>query len=148
MVRLLAARGSIGGVLWRVYIRTRPWFATVLLWIGTIILCILFLAGGIQKLTEETSALRDFAHWQYPLWFMLVIGAVELGSALLLLVPPMAFAGAALIILDMAGGIVTMVRFGEDDRAVLSLIILAIAVLIAVARWPQFWGSALAARQR
>jgi putative oxidoreductase len=70
--------------------RTRPWFATILLWIGTVILFILFLAGGIQKLTEETSALRDFAHWQYPLWFMLVIGVVELGSALLLLVPPIA----------------------------------------------------------
>jgi uncharacterized membrane protein YphA (DoxX/SURF4 family) len=128
--------------------RTRPWFATVLLWIGTIILFILFLAGGIQKLTEETSALRDFAHWQYPVWFMLVIGAVELGSALLLLVPSMASAGAALIVLDMAGGMVTTLRFGEGDRAGLSLILLVIAVLIAVARWPKFWGNALVARRR
>jgi len=128
--------------------RTRPWFASVLLWIGTAILFILFLAGGIQKLTEETSALRDFARWQYPLWFMLVIGAVELGSALLLLVPPTACAGAALIILDMAGAIVTTVRFGEGERAVLSLILLVIAVLIAVARWPQFWGNALTARRK
>ena len=127
--------------------RSRPWFATVLLWIGTVMLFILFLAGGIQKLTEESSALRDFAHWQYPLWFMLVIGGVELGSALLVLVPPVAFAGAALIVLDMAGGIVTTLRFGEDDRAVLSLILLVVAVLIAVARWPRFWGHALRGRR-
>jgi putative oxidoreductase len=125
--------------------RSRPWYATVLLWTGTVILFIEFLAGGIQKLTEQSSTLRDFAHWQYPLWFMLVIGAVELGSALLLLVPPVAFAGAALIVLDMAGGVVTTVRFGETDRALLSLILLVIAVLIAVARWPGFWGHSLVA---
>jgi uncharacterized membrane protein YphA (DoxX/SURF4 family) len=111
-----------------------------LLWIGTAILFVLFLAGGIQKLTQETSALRDFARWQYPLWFMLVIGAVELGSAMLILVPRLAFAGAALIVLDMAGGAITTLRFAEDDRALLSLFLLAIALLLAVARWPQFWG--------
>jgi hypothetical protein len=78
--------------------RSRPWFATVLLWIGTAILIVLFLAGGIQKLT------------------------------------------AALITLDMVGGVITTLRFAEDDRALLSLSLLAIAVLIGVARWPQFWG--------
>ena len=77
--------------------RSRPWYATVLLWIGTAILFVLLLAGGIQKLTQETSALRDFARWQYPLWFMLVIGVVELSSAILILIPRLAFAGAALI---------------------------------------------------
>jgi putative oxidoreductase len=128
--------------------RSRPWYATVLLWTGTVILVIEFLAGGIQKLTEQSSTLRDFAHWQYPLWFMLVIGAVELVGALLILVPPVAFAGAALIVLDMAGGVVTTVRFGENDRAVLSLLLLVIAVLIAVARWPGFWGHALVAGRR
>jgi hypothetical protein len=35
--------------------RSRPWFATVLLWIGTVILFILFLAGAIQKLTAEVD---------------------------------------------------------------------------------------------
>jgi len=128
--------------------RSRPWFATILLWMGTTILFILFLAGGIQKLTEESSARHDFAHWQYPLWFMLVIGTVELGSALLLLIPPTAFAGAALIVLDMTGGLITTLRFGEDERAVLSLILLVIAVLIAVARWPLFWGHALGVGRR
>lgn len=67
--------------------KPRPLIATLLLWAGTCLLFVLFLAGGIQKLTQETSALRDFARWQYPIWFMLVIGTVELGSALLLLVP-------------------------------------------------------------
>jgi uncharacterized membrane protein YphA (DoxX/SURF4 family) len=112
----------------------------VLLWIGTAVLLVLFLAGGIQKLTQETSALRDFARWGYPLWFMLVIGAVELSSAILILIPRLAFAGAALICLDMIGAVITTLRFAEDDRALLSLILLAIAVLISIARWPQFWG--------
>ncbi len=120
--------------------RRRPWFATVLLWIGTAVLFVLFLAGGIQKLTEETSALRDFARWQYPLWFMLVIGAVELGSAIIILVPRLAFAGAALIALDMVGGVITTLRFAQDDRAFLSLFLFIIAALISFARWPQFWG--------
>ena len=120
--------------------RSRPWFATVLLWMGTAILFILFLAGGIQKLTQETSALRDFAYWHYPLWFMFVVGAVELVSALLVLIPPVAFMGAALIAIDMIGGVATTLRFGEDDRAILSLALLAISLAVALARWPGFWG--------
>jgi uncharacterized membrane protein YphA (DoxX/SURF4 family) len=120
--------------------RPRSWFATVLLWIGTAVLLVLFLAGGIQKLTQETSALRDFARWGYPLWFMLVIGAVELSCAILILVPRLAFAGSALICLDMIGAAITTLRFAEDERALLSLILLAIAVLVSIARWPQFWG--------
>jgi putative oxidoreductase len=128
--------------------RSRPWYATVLLWTGTVVLFILFLASGLQKLTEQSSTLRDFAHWQYPLWFMLVIGVVELVSALLLLVPPVAFAGAALIVLDMAGAVVTTLRFGEDARALESLIVLVIAMLIAVVRWPGFWGHAVVAGRR
>jgi putative oxidoreductase len=120
--------------------RSRPWFATVLLWIGTVILFVLFLAGGIQKLTQETSALRDFAHWQYPVWFMLVVGAVELGSAILVLIPPVAFAGASLIAIDMIGGLATTLRFGQDDRALLTLILLVISLVVALARWPGFWG--------
>jgi hypothetical protein len=120
----------------------------VLLWLGTAVLFVLFLAGGIQKLTQETSALRDFARWQYPLWFMLVIGAVELSSAMLILVPRLAFAGAALIVLDMAGGVITTLRFAEEDRALLSLSLLAIAGLVALARWPQFWGRLLLQARR
>ena len=120
--------------------RPRPWFVTALLWIGTAILFALFLAGGIQKLTQESSALRDFAHWHYSPWFMLVIGTIEFSSAILILIPRLAFAGAALIALDMVGGVITTVRFAQDDRALLSLFLLAVAVLISIARWPQFWG--------
>jgi uncharacterized membrane protein YphA (DoxX/SURF4 family) len=106
-------------------------------------LFVLFLAGGIQKLTQETSALHDFAHWQYPVWFMLVVGAVEFASALLVLIPPVAFVGACLIAIDMIGAVATTLRFGEDDRAVLSLILLAIGVMVARARWPGFRGRSL-----
>lgn len=126
----------------------RPWFATALLWIGTACLFILFLAGGIQKLTQETSALRDFARWQYPVWFMLVIGAVELSGACLILIPRLAFVGAALITLDMVGGVITTLRVAEDERALLSAFLLAVAVLICIARWPQFWGRALLKTRR
>jgi uncharacterized membrane protein YphA (DoxX/SURF4 family) len=115
----------------------------VLLWIGTVILFVLFLAGGIQKLTRETSALHDFARWQYPLWFMLVVGAVELASSILVLIPPVAFVGSCLIAIDMIGAVTTTLRFGEDDRAVLSLILLAIGVMVALARWPGFLGRTL-----
>jgi uncharacterized membrane protein YphA (DoxX/SURF4 family) len=120
----------------------------VLLWSGTVILFVLFLAGGIQKLTQETSALRDFAHWQYPVWFMLVIGAVELSSAILVLIPPVAFAGASIIAIDMIGAVATTLRFGQDDRALLSLILLAISLVVALARWPGFWGRSSLLRRR
>jgi hypothetical protein len=71
---------------------------------------------------------------------MLMVGAVELASAILVLIPPVAFAGACLIAIDMIGAVATTLRFGEDDRAVLSLILLAIGVMVAVARWPSFRG--------
>jgi putative oxidoreductase len=128
--------------------RLRPWFATLLLWIGTVILFILFLAGGIQKLTQETSALRDFAQWQYPVWFMLVVGAVELGGAILVLIPPVALAGASLIAIDMIGAVATTLRFGQVDRALLSLVLLAISLVVALARWPGFMGRSSLLRKR
>jgi hypothetical protein len=85
---------------------------------------------------------------EYPVWFMLVVGAVELGSAILVLIPPVAFAGASLIAIDMIGGLATTLRFGQDDRALLSLILLVISLVVAFARWPGFRGRSSLLRTR
>ena len=120
----------------------------IALWIGTIVVFILLAAGGVQKLTLEKSALVDFSYWGYPFWFMIAIGIIESVSAILLLIPRLALVGAAFIVLDMLGAIVTTVLHAEYDRAVLSAILAAISALILRARWVQFSNRLLPAIRR
>ena len=43
--------------------------------------------AGVSKLLGATAHVQHFAHWGYPDWFRLVVGAVETISAVLLIVP-------------------------------------------------------------
>jgi putative oxidoreductase len=63
-------------------------------WIASGLLTVLFLATGIPKLMGAQEWLRHFAAWGYPDWFRLVVGTVEVLSAVLLLIPKLAALGA------------------------------------------------------
>ena len=66
-------------------------------------------------------------------------GAIEVGSAVLLLIPRLAFLGAAGIAVIMAGATYThVIRVPEEaSRAPLTLGLLAIAVVVGYARRPR-----------
>ena len=58
----------------------------------------------MPKLAGAEAHVRHFVTWGYPDWFRLVVGAIEVTSAVLLLVPRLAFFGAMGIAVDHERG--------------------------------------------
>ena len=110
----------------------------VAIWVLSLLLTFVFLMAGIPKLAGVQGHVQHFARWGYPDWFRLVVGAVEVGSAVLLLIPRFAFFGAAGIAVIMAGATYThLVRVPEEaSRAPLTLSLLALAAIVGFARRP------------
>lgn len=108
------------------------------------ILVVLELAGmGLAGLTkfQGDSWMGMFEGWGYPGWFALVIGATELGGALLLLVPRLASYSAAVLIGIMLGAIWTVI--GQSTQTGLGpglpVIHIAALTLILLVRWKRRW---------
>jgi len=112
----------------------------VAIWVLSLLLAFVFLLAGVPKLAGVQAHVQHFASWGYPDWFRLLVGVVEVGSAVLLLVPRLAFFGAAGIAVIMAGATYThLVRVPEEaSRAPLTLSLLALAAIVGFARRP--WG--------
>lgn len=108
------------------------------MWVLSGLLAVLFLMAGGSKLAGAEQHVKGFAHWGYPDWFRLVVGSVEVVSAVLLLVPRAAFFGAAGLTVLMMGATYTHLfrASGEGGMAVFTLLLLAFAVLLAWARRP------------
>ena len=102
-------------------------------------LAFVFLMAGVPKLAGAEGHIRHFAAWGYPDWFRLVVGAIEATSALLLLVPRLAWVGAVAIAIVMAGATYThVVRVPEEaGRAPFTLTLMACALVVAYGRRPR-----------
>lgn len=111
---------------------------TAFLWIASGLLAALFLRAGIPKLTGGPAWAHLFAAWGYPSWLRLVVGAVEVVSAVLLLIPRAASLGACGLILVMAGATYTHILRApvEPARAVFTVVLLLVAAAIGYARRP------------
>jgi uncharacterized membrane protein YphA (DoxX/SURF4 family) len=104
--------------------------ATVALWIGTVLFAALFAFSGAGKLAGKF--VEGFVHYGYPGWFSYVIGVVELGGAVALLIRPVAALGAAALGVVMVGAIPTHLLNGEAPKAFGPL---AFLVLLSVIGW-------------
>jgi putative oxidoreductase len=110
----------------------------IAVWVLSILLACVFLLAGVPKLAGSEAHIRHFVVWGYPDWFRLVVGTIETTSALCLLVPRLAFYGAIGIMAIMAGATYThVVRVpAEAARAPLTLGLLTVAAIVAIARRP------------
>ena len=115
---------------------------TVATWVLSGLLALLFLMAGGSKLAGAEQHVKGFAHWGYPDWFRLVVGAVEVACAILLLIPRAAFFGASALTLVMAGATYTHLfrATGEGGMAVFTLLLLALCGLAAWVRRPTSLG--------
>jgi putative oxidoreductase len=111
----------------------------ITIWVLSILLAFLFLMAGVPKLLGAQAHVQHFAKWGYPDWFRLVVGTVEVVSAIVLLIPRFAYLGAAGIGVIMAGATYThVVRVPEEvGRAPFTLALFALAALIGYARRPK-----------
>jgi uncharacterized membrane protein YphA (DoxX/SURF4 family) len=127
--------GADGGV--RVTASSKA--SRIAIWVVSVLLAFVFLMAGIPKLLGVEAHVQHFARWGYPDWFRVVVGAVETASAILLLIPRLAYLGAAGIATIMAGATYThVIRVPEEaSRAPFTLSLLALAALVGYARRPK-----------
>jgi putative oxidoreductase len=111
---------------------------TTALWVLSGLLAALYLFSGGSKLAGAEQHIQAFARWGWPDWMRLAVGAVEVGSAILLLVPRLAHFGAGAMMVVMAGATYTHLfrATGEGAMAVLTLVLLALCAVVFRARWP------------
>ena len=76
----------------------------------SVFLALLFLLAGGSKLFAPEMHFKDFQEWGYPIWFIFVVGAIEVAGAALLLIPAMRLYGALLLAVDMLGATATHLK--------------------------------------
>lgn len=101
-----------------------------------ILVAAVFLWAGGSKLLDAASHVEQFAHWGYPSWFVYVIGLVEVGAAILLVVPATRFYGAALLTCNLLGIVYTHIKAGEFTLLPAPIVLLMLATFIAWSRRP------------
>ncbi|MGH7256421.1 MAG: DoxX family protein, partial [Nitrospirales bacterium] len=110
-----------------------------ILWTMTAVLVGFYLLAGATKLGSHPAQPSNFVRWGYPFWFQYVVGVVELGGALLLLVPRVAAVGVLLLGLTMIGAALTHVVHGEMEAVPVPLALLLFLAVIGYTRWKSAW---------
>jgi len=82
---------------------------TIIAWILQILAAAAFLSAGTPKLMGNPMMVQMFDAIGVGQWFRYVTGGIEVGSAILLLLPGRAIFGAILLICTMIGAILTHV---------------------------------------
>src|SRR5947209_3039064 len=80
---------------------------TIALWSAQIAAAALFLLAGSSKLAGAPAMVQMFGAIGLGQWFRYLTGTIEVGGAILLLVPSLARFGAALLVPTMVGAVLT-----------------------------------------
>ena len=104
--------------------------ATAALWTLQIVIALAFLASGSSKIAGTASMVQLFDAVGVGQWFRFVTGAIEIGGALLVLVPSLALFGAAALAGTMIGAIATHLLILHNSPALpVVLLVLTSAVV-------------------
>ncbi|GEM_PF-4639973 len=81
---------------------------SIFYWLISAALADSFIRNGIRKFDSEGFWSNSFLEtWGFPLWFMYLIGVLELVAGVLLLVPKLRHLGSAVLALVMLGALLT-----------------------------------------
>ena len=105
----------------------------VFLWGLQLVAAAEFLWAGTRKLTGATGV-ETFEAIGVGQWFRYLTGTIEIGSALLLLLPWLAAFGALALAATMVGAVLTNL-FITAGSPVIPLALLAVTTTIATMRW-------------
>ncbi len=117
-------------------VRPRGRAAAIALWCVQAASAALFLVAGVSKLAGAAAMVQTFDAIGLGQWFRYLTGGIEVVSAVLLLVPRLAFFGAIVLIPTMIGAIITHVFVVGGNPVPAAVLLLAIAG-IAWARRPR-----------
>jgi uncharacterized membrane protein YphA (DoxX/SURF4 family) len=108
----------------------------IVLWSLSLLLISVFVRAGWAKFDDSSGWAQAFRVWGYPVWFRVMVGAVELTAAVLLVWSRTAAYGAALIIVTMLGGMGTHVFIEHRPaRATSELGQLMLSSIVLAGRW-------------
>lgn len=108
----------------------------IVVWILSAILAAVFATTGLSKLIGvEPFGLQAAAMNGFPQWIRMVVGVVELGGAIALLIPAVAAIAASLLALLMVPATITQWISGEPGVFV-PLVLLALLLIVAWRRNP------------
>jgi len=111
----------------------------VLLWLATVLASLTFAKAGYGKFADAAGWQYWFQQWGFAPWFATVIGVVELGGAILLLVPRLAPYAAVVLIAVMLGAFYTVSTNETDLSQVDPVINMLLAGIVLSARWRRLW---------
>jgi len=106
---------------------------SIALWILTGLLSLAFAFAGVPKLLARPPFPEHFAEMGFPLWFLFVTGACEVGGALLLAIPRTSGLGALILACTMVGAVLTHVVHNDaaNSGPAAALLVLTLVVLYA-----------------
>src|SRR4030095_5365607 len=114
--------------------RKRFWWS-VLLWVPSLFLVNVFARQGLSKFDDTSGWRRAFTAWLFPVWFRVLVGVWEVSAAILLLVPPVAPIGAAMIAAVMLGGMGTHIYWGHPGQVTSEVLPLVLSLVVLFGRW-------------
>nr|WP_010131542.1 DoxX family protein [Microbulbifer agarilyticus] len=96
--------------------------------ISVYVLALIFFASGMAKLLSLQFEVDAFARWQYPIYFMYLVGVVEIIGAIGLLIPRF----SALASLCLAGFMLGAVGTHFVHREWVMLVVASVIALVAL----------------
>ena len=101
----------------------------VALWALQILTAAAFLMAGFGALSGHPMMVETFDKIGIGQWFRYVTGAIEVASAILLLIPRLTPVGAALLVCTMVGAVLNHLVFGGSPVPALVLLCFAAIIL-------------------
>ncbi len=106
---------------------------TIGIWVLTVPVALVFVMIGTAKLSGSAPWPNYFDAWGYAAWFRMLIGVLQMGSGLLLLVPKLAAYGAGIGVAVMTGAVFTEltneIGFGVRTPAIYTIVLLALFMI-------------------
>ena len=106
---------------------------TVGIWGLTVPVALVFVMMGIDKLRGAAPWPNYFDAWGYAVWFRMLIGVLQAGCGVLLLIPPLAAYGAGIGVAVMTGAVFTEltneIGFGARTPTIYIIVLLALFMI-------------------
>jgi putative oxidoreductase len=116
--------------------RAVKWAKSGGVWLATILLATIFVPQGYAKFSDGSGWARAFRHWEYPTWFRIAIGVIELGGVALLFWPRFARWGAAAILAVMLGAWFTHLTKDHGQHMTSEVVPITLSLLVLWLRRP------------
>ena len=109
----------------------------ITLWLLQVLVALTFFGSGFGKLSSQPPMVETFTQIGMGQWLRYVTGGIEVIAAVLLFIPRLVPVGSLLLVLTMAGAVLTHVaKIGGNPAPALVLMLLAAAITLAPSALP------------